>query len=300
MSFQQRVPAPRRASAANARAPHAAGHGTYVREGVLLASVGGVVQRVNKLISVTPLKSRFGGQVGDVIVGRVTEVGQKRWNLDVASTQAAILMLSSVNLPGGEQRRRTYEDQLNMRSLYAEGDLVSAEIHQFFQDGAMSVHTRSRKYGKLQGGLLVQVPAYLVRKMKQHFHPLGDLGLHLILSSNGYLWLSPRAPPEADLADDEDEAAAAAAAAAQDALEMTPEERAMLARARAAVLALAQEFLEIFPAAILDVYKCSLDLGIPAADMLETDKCFQVTAPARSRRDAALVARADGGDGNDD
>ena len=56
-----------------------------MREGVLLASVGGVVQRVNKLISVTPLKSRFGGQVGDVIVGRVTEVGQKRWNLDVAS-----------------------------------------------------------------------------------------------------------------------------------------------------------------------------------------------------------------------
>eukprot|EP00960_Hanusia_phi_P068260 766798-Hanusia_phi.AAC.4 len=39
-------------------------------------------------------------------------------------------MLSSVNLPEGEHRRRTYEDQLNMRTLFVEGDLVSAEIHQ--------------------------------------------------------------------------------------------------------------------------------------------------------------------------
>jgi hypothetical protein len=29
---------------------------------------------------------------------------------------------------------------------------------------------------------LVEVPAYLVRKMKQHFQVLGDLDLHLILS----------------------------------------------------------------------------------------------------------------------
>ena len=62
----------------NAEAGFLRGHGTYVRNGVLIASVAGVVQRVNKLISVTPLKCRFGGQVGDVIVGRVTEVGQKR------------------------------------------------------------------------------------------------------------------------------------------------------------------------------------------------------------------------------
>ena len=47
----------------NAEAGFLRGHGTYVRNGVLIASVAGVVQRVNKLISVTPLKNRFGGQV---------------------------------------------------------------------------------------------------------------------------------------------------------------------------------------------------------------------------------------------
>ena len=36
-----------------------------------------------------------------------------------------MLQLASVNLPGGAQRMRTYEDQLQMRSLYQEYDLIS-------------------------------------------------------------------------------------------------------------------------------------------------------------------------------
>ena len=33
----------------------------------------------------------------------------------------AVLSISSAHLPDGEQRRRTYADQLNMRTLFAEG-----------------------------------------------------------------------------------------------------------------------------------------------------------------------------------
>lgn len=43
-------------------------------------------------------------QVGDVVVGRVTEVAQKRWKMDVNGKQDAALLLASVNLPGGVQR----------------------------------------------------------------------------------------------------------------------------------------------------------------------------------------------------
>ena len=44
----------------------------------MIASVCGVVERVNKLISVTPLKSRYVPKIGDVVVGRVTDVGYYR------------------------------------------------------------------------------------------------------------------------------------------------------------------------------------------------------------------------------
>jgi hypothetical protein len=36
-----------------------------------------------------------------------------------------------------------------MRKYLQEGDLISAEVMNVFQDGALSLHTRSLKYGKV-------------------------------------------------------------------------------------------------------------------------------------------------------
>lgn len=78
------------------------GHGTYVDGDDLKASVAGVMERVNKLILVRPIKTRYNGEVGDVVVGRITELQQKRWKVDTCSRLDSVLLLSSVNLPGGE------------------------------------------------------------------------------------------------------------------------------------------------------------------------------------------------------
>jgi hypothetical protein len=58
--------------------------------------VCGVVERVNKLVKVDPLQSRYRGDVGDLVVGRVEEVSEKSWKVDVGGAKSAILMLSSV------------------------------------------------------------------------------------------------------------------------------------------------------------------------------------------------------------
>uniref|UniRef100_A0A0B6ZXW5 Uncharacterized protein n=1 Tax=Arion vulgaris TaxID=1028688 RepID=A0A0B6ZXW5_9EUPU len=78
------------------------GHGTYMEDECLHASVAGTVERVNKLISVRPLKTRYNGEIGDVVIGRVIEVAQRRWRVETHSRMDSVLMLSSVNLPGGE------------------------------------------------------------------------------------------------------------------------------------------------------------------------------------------------------
>ena len=44
-----------------------------------------------------------------------------------------------------------------LAAVLVEHDLVSAEVQAYFQDGAMSLHTRSLMYGKLQNGVLVEV-----------------------------------------------------------------------------------------------------------------------------------------------
>eukprot|EP01111_Echinosteliopsis_oligospora_P017405 TRINITY_DN7517_c0_g1_i2.p1 TRINITY_DN7517_c0_g1~~TRINITY_DN7517_c0_g1_i2.p1 ORF type:complete len:146 (-),score=35.30 TRINITY_DN7517_c0_g1_i2:511-948(-) len=101
------------------------GHGTFVEEDKLIASVSGIVERVDKLISVRPLRSRYTGEVGDVVVGRVTELGPKRWRVELNARQEGQLLLSAIHLPGGVQRRRTQSDELHMREFFTENDLIS-------------------------------------------------------------------------------------------------------------------------------------------------------------------------------
>ncbi|GAB5372854.1 hypothetical protein AAMO2058_001700100 [Amorphochlora amoebiformis] len=146
------------------------GHGTVAKDGKLQATVSGFVQRVNKLVSVHALNSRYQGEIGDVVVCRILEVADKLWRVDLNSRKNAILMLSAVHLPGGVQRRRTQQDQAVK------------------QDGSIHLHTRSLKYGKLNKGLFLSVPASLIKRCKKHFHTL-KCGVDIILGNNGYVWM---------------------------------------------------------------------------------------------------------------
>ena len=47
------------------------------------------------------------------------------------------------------KRRKLESDELQMRTFFEEGDLLVAEVQAFFSDGAMSLHTRSLRYGKV-------------------------------------------------------------------------------------------------------------------------------------------------------
>lgn len=145
---------------------------------------------MNKLIFIKPLKSRYVGEIGDVVVARITDVQQKRWKVDTNSRLDSILLLSSVNLPGGELRRRNVEDEHMMRKYLQEGDLISAEVQNVYVDGSLSLHTRSLKYGKLSQGILVKVFPSLIKRKKTHFHNL-PCGASIILGTNGFIWIAP-------------------------------------------------------------------------------------------------------------
>ncbi|KAK6780711.1 hypothetical protein RDI58_022895 [Solanum bulbocastanum] len=198
------------------------GHGTLEMGNDVVASVCGVVERVNKLVYVRPLRARYKPEIGDIIVGRVIEVSlwfpamsvlsslllsclgvlfaagsyvvsskvaPKRWRLEINFSQDAVLMLSSMNLPDGIQRRRTAVDELNMRSIFVENDVICAEVRGFQHDGSLHLQARSQKYGKLERGKLLKIPPYLVKRRKQHFHHLDQYGVDLIFGCNGLIWI---------------------------------------------------------------------------------------------------------------
>ncbi|KAH8928942.1 hypothetical protein BT69DRAFT_1276723 [Atractiella rhizophila] len=168
------------------------GHGTYTVEEEIRASVVGVSERTNRLVTVKNLRSRYRPELGDLVVGRITQVqpGSKRWKVDCAARQEAVLMLSSINLPGGIQRKKQASDELSMREFFKEGDLLVCEVQAFFGDGVMSLHTRSLKYGKLRNGRMLSLPPQLIPRLPSHFITLPKpIDVDLILGLNGYAWV---------------------------------------------------------------------------------------------------------------
>ena len=57
-----------------------------------------------------------------------------------------------------------------------------------YNDGSLSLHTRSLKYGKLGQGILIKVSPSLVKRRKTHFHTL-PFGASIILGNNGFIWI---------------------------------------------------------------------------------------------------------------
>ncbi|KAA0167324.1 hypothetical protein FNF28_02856 [Cafeteria roenbergensis] len=271
------------------------GHGTFVREAMLVASVAGVVHRVNRVVSVRPVGSRYVGEVGDVVVGRVTEVAAKRWRVDVRGRQDAVLLLSGLHMGEGTQRRMTAEDQLGMRKHLQEGDLVCADVHTFFSDGGMSLHARSAQYGKLQNGCAVSVPPFLIQRLAAHFVTL-PCGVDIVVGMNGVIWVAE------SVSDEELEAAAAAEEAAARAgsssssssssfaathrsrglssaakaslrrrvaaeREVTADARRRVARVRACIAALGWALLAVTPAHIMALYSSAEAAGTPLVSL---------------------------------
>ncbi|XP_018414039.1 PREDICTED: exosome complex component RRP4 isoform X3 [Nanorana parkeri] len=216
------------------------GHGTYMEDDKLLASVAGVVERVNKLICVRALKTRYNGEVGDIVVGRVTE------------------------------RRRSAEDELAMRSYLQEGDLISAEVQAVYSDGALSLHTRSLKYGKLGQGVLVKVSPSLVKRRKTHFHTL-PCGASIILGNNGFIWLSPT--PEVT----EEEAGGFVTNLEPVSLS----DREVISRLRNCILALAAQKMLMYDTSVLYCYEASLAHQIK--DLLKTEVIEDIVMETRQR-----------------
>lgn len=191
------------------------GHGTFSpsvpstshTSTTITATLPGPLHTTNKLLSITPLRSRYHPSIGDLVLGRIVSVDRARWRVDISAPLLAQLPLSSINLPGGVLRRRTTADELQMRTYFQEGDLLVAEVQGVGNsDGVATLHTRSLRYGKLRNGVFVRVMGEgrgvgVVRGRRQVFTVATAAGageVDVALGVNGYCWVSRHVDPEAD------------------------------------------------------------------------------------------------------
>jgi len=246
------------------------GRGIVERDdGRLVATTCGVVEHVNKLLYVRPLKHRYMGSMGDVVVGRVVEVQAERWAVEIGTAQLAYLQLGAIQLPGNVQRRRTDEDTSRMREFFDENDLVSAEVLKVNESGEVALQTRSARYGKLQNGVLAQVSPVYVRRQAQHLVTLPQIGVMVMLGNNGWVWVC--APPKV------------AGSGRQETINFSQmdvryelvgqEMRARICRVRNAILALAAHGFEVSSESIAFAYEQSIERRLAHWELLDNARC---------------------------
>ncbi|KAL2264960.1 hypothetical protein VTJ83DRAFT_7470 [Remersonia thermophila] len=258
------------------------GHGTYVPASTtsIVSSVAGTVTRTNKLLSVRPLRARYTPEVGDLVVGRIVEVQAKRWRVDVGSTQLAALPLSAINLPGGILRKRTETDELQIRTFFAEGDLLVAEVQQLFADGGAVLHTRSLKYGKLRNGVFVAVSGMgggggVVRSRRQVWTMDGAHGagpIDVVLGVNGYVWISrhvdaPEPDKAAGLHNMEESVSATVYSSQNDRIDVATMRE--IARLRGVVTALVENGLRVDEDMVVRGYQEAVEQALLAEEGIE-------------------------------
>ena len=92
------------------------------------------------------------------------------------------------------QRRKTEEDEQRMKLYLSEGFYLLSEIKSVnYEEKMISLHVRTEKFGKLEGGFVVPVNNCLVNKMKTAFHYL-DQEILIVFAVNGFIWLKEEQP----------------------------------------------------------------------------------------------------------
>lgn len=239
------------------------GHGTYEDNGSIYASVIGSVEKTNKLIIVNPIKSKFVGEVGDVVVGRIIKIENKKWRVEVNAYNHATLHLNSINIPSGIQRRKNEDDELNMRMYFTENDIISAEVHSIkAAKGTLTLHTRNQNYGRLKNGILVKVNSKLIKSMKSHFLTL-KCGVSLIMGKNGNIWVYYRDEVAMKPEDNKEIPAKTG---------VTSEERLKMARVKNAIDLLDRQFVDISVDNINWLFDESMRMGLEARDMISSTR----------------------------
>lgn len=250
------------------------GKGTYEENGAIYSSLIGYVKQTDKLVSVMPLKSRYTCKSGDIVIGRVTEIVNKKWKVDINSSDTASLHLNAVKLQE-VQRRKTEEDEKQMRLMLKEGELVCAEVQSVNNDGTISLHIRSNKFGKLSNGVLVEVEHSLIKQHAKHIVDF-SFGVKLILAMNGKIWIEPK--------------------------DLTETAIEQIARLKIILQVLNENFVAFRIESILELYNATLNIGVQAINSQDTRRFIleQVAKSINKQniQDIAEIIKGEDGDTN--
>lgn len=178
---------------------YVAGENTYKDGGKIYATRVGLVDYEDRKVHVVALKAFYIPYVGDMVIGKVVEVGLSGWMVNVKAPYPALLRASDVL----DRPFRPQEDDLP--SIFDVGDLIIAKIVAYDRTRDPLLTVREPGLGKITRGQIVEItptkiPRVIGRKGSMINMLKQETGCHVTIGQNGLIFVSGKTPEDERLA----------------------------------------------------------------------------------------------------
>jgi len=162
-----------------------AGPGTYSQGGKIFAAQLGIKTVRPDSISVVPLAGRYVPVTGDLVVGKIVDVGASNWLVDINSPYPSPLHVNEVpwRVEFGETRK-----------FMQVGDIVLLKIVAVDELKRISVSMQDHGLRKLTGGMVIEVsPSKVPRVIGKNGSMIqmlkNETACRIYVGQNGRIWI---------------------------------------------------------------------------------------------------------------
>ena len=118
----------------------------------------GIFEVDGNRVTVVPLKGGYFPRVGDLVGGRIVDVGLSGWTLDIRAPYEAMLPASETPGPRGPRRR-------DLSESFDVGDMVLCQILAFDRTRDPLLTTKGPGLGKVATGRIVEISAAKIPRL---------------------------------------------------------------------------------------------------------------------------------------
>ncbi len=175
------------------------GENTYKEDGKIYATRVGLVEYEDHRVFVVALKAFYAPSVGDMVIGKIVELGLGSWLVDIKAPYPAVLRASDVfNRPFKPQRD-------DMPHILDVGDMVKAKIVAYDRTRAPLLTVREPDLGKIDRGQIVEItptkiPRVIGRKGSMIAMLKQETNCQITVGQNGVVHVRGRSPEDEQLA----------------------------------------------------------------------------------------------------
>ena len=141
-----------------AEGDHLAGDNVYRNGNKIYSDCLGILEVDGNRVFVVPLKGGYIPRVGDLVAGRIVDIGLSGWNVDIRSPYEAMLPASETPGPRGPRRQ-------DLSSTFDVGDMVIAEILAFDRTRDPLLTAKGPGLGKVATGRVVEISAAKIPRL---------------------------------------------------------------------------------------------------------------------------------------